>query len=82
MQAFIIPENQDSWLEQRAVLLVLKFLAEQGPKDGFIPLKQIKVEIDGVELTYEQLQNINPRTNKEIQIVRPDKEGEKSPFEK
>lgn len=79
MQAFIIPET-DSWLEQRIALILLKFLAEQGSKDGFIPLKSIKIEIDGVEMTYEQLQNIDPRTNKEIRIVRPDKDGEKRPF--
>lgn len=79
MQSLSIPKT-DSWLEQRVVLVMLKFLAEQGTKDGFIPLKPIKIEIDGVEMTYEQLQNINPRTAKEIKIVRSDKDGEKRPF--
>ncbi len=79
MHAFVMPET-DSWLEKRSVLIVLKFLAEQGSKDGFIPLKPIKTEIDGVEITYEQLQNIDPRTNKEIRIVRPDNDDEKRPF--
>lgn len=79
MQSLIIPET-DSWVEQRAILVMLKFLAEQGTKDGFIPLKPIKIKIDGVEMTYEQLQNIDPRTTNEIKIVRLDKNGEKSPF--
>lgn len=61
-------------------MVTLKFLAEQGTKDGFIPLKPIKIEIDGVEVTYEQLQNIDPRTSKKIKIIRPDKDGEERPF--
>ncbi len=65
MQAFVMSKT-DSWLEKRSVLIVLKFLTEQGSKDGFIPLKSIKIEIDGVEITYEQLQNIDPRTNFEM----------------
>ncbi len=79
MQAFVMP-GTDSWLEKRSVLLVLKFLAEKGSKDGFISLNSIKIRIDGVEMTYEQLGNIDPRTNKEIIIVRPDRDNEKSPF--
>lgn len=79
MQALIIPET-DSWLEQRTAIIVLKFLAEQYSKDGLIPLKPVKIEIDGVEVTYEQLQNMNLRTNKEIKITRPDKNEEIRPF--
>lgn len=79
MQALIIPET-DSWVDQRAILIALKFLADQGLKDGLIPLKPIKIEIDGIEITYEQLQNIDPRISKEIKITRPDKTGEIRPF--
>ena len=79
VQALIFPET-DSWLDQRVVLIVLKFLAEKGLKDGLMPLKPIKIEIDGIEVTYEQLQNIDPRTAKEIKITRPDKDDEMRPF--
>ena len=72
MKTFLMSETEiDSWIEQRIVILVLKFLTEQADvsKNGLMSIKPFKVEVDGVELTYEQLQNINPRTNKGIKII-------------
>lgn len=79
MQTFILLET-GSWLVQRDVLILSKFLSEKGIKDGFVPLKSIKVEIDGTEITYEQLQNIDSCTIREIEITRPDKDDEIRPF--
>lgn len=72
MKAFLMPETEtDSWIEQRIVILVLKFLTEHVDvsKNGLMSIKPFKVEIDGAELTYEQLQKIDPRTNKGIKII-------------